>query len=163
MDSNPKQNGTQGRGTYAGTDLAQGLNRVKDNYAAWEQPHNLSTSAPDTFWSAARTILEQCCQVLAPGGHALFVTKAYVRGGQLVDFPGQWAQLCQAVGFQWLHEHHALLTTDHGTELGLFGGETRRVTARKSFFRRLAEAKGSPPIDWETVQCFQKPGGRRAP
>jgi hypothetical protein len=28
---------------------------------------------------------------------------------------------------------------------------------------RLAEAKGSPPIDWETVQCFQKHGGRRAP
>ena len=61
------------------------------------------------------------------------------------------------MGFTTLHEHHALLTTDHGTELGLFGGEMRRVSKRVSFFRRLAEAKGSPAIDWETVQCFVKP------
>ena len=112
----------------------------------------------DTFWSAARTILTQCSQVLPPGGHAIFVVKAYVKAGQLVDFPGQWAALCQAVGFQPLHTHHALLTTDHGTELGLFGGETVRHSKRVSFFRRLHEAKRPDlAIDYEVVQCFGKP------
>ena len=114
--------------------------------------------AADTFWSAARTILTQCYQLLPVGGHALFVVKAYVKAGHLVDFPGQWAALCQGVGFQQLHEHHALLTTDHGTELGLFGGETKRQSKRVSFFRRLHEAKRPDlAIDCEVVQCFGKP------
>lgn len=30
------------------------------------------------------------------------------------------------------------------------------TTERKSFFRRLAEKKGSPAIDWEDVICVVK-------
>jgi hypothetical protein len=61
------------------------------------------------------------------------------------------------VGLAPLHEHHALLTTDHGTELGLFGGETTRQSKRISFFRRLHETKRPDlAIDCEVVQCFVK-------
>jgi hypothetical protein len=43
----------------------------------------------------------------------------------------------------------------------LFEGHVRREKSRKSFFRRLAESKGSPRIDYEEV-LFVRRGARRA-
>ena len=41
----------------------------------------------------------------------------------------------------------------------LFGGEEVERTERKSFFRRLAESKGSPRIDWEEgIWCRKAQG-----
>ena len=97
----------------------------------------------------------------------------------MVDFPGQWRTLCEAVGFVALHEHRAWLVEDKGNARALFdftngdagdiqAGEVVRLDGNKvkpakmkkiSFFRRLAEAKGSPRIDWETIFCFVKPEG----
>jgi DNA modification methylase len=111
----------------------------------------------DTFWSAARAVVSQVYGVLRPGAAAIWVVKAYVRDSQLVDFPHQWQALCEAAGFVTVHEHHALLTTHHGTQADLFGADKEHTTKRVSFFRRLAEAKGSPVIDWETVLCMRKP------
>lgn len=122
-----------------------------------ENEGQLANEPPDTFWAAARTILEQTFQLLKPGGHAIWVTKAYVRDKKLVDFPGDWRRLCESVGFETLHEHHAMLVEEHGTQGGLFGEETAIVTAKKSFFRRIAENHGSPEINWETVYCMVKP------
>ncbi len=42
----------------------------------------------------------------------------------------------------------------------LFGGTVKTGTSRKSFFRRLAERKGSPAIDHETVLFARKPPGQ---
>ena len=54
--------------------------------------------------------------------------------------------LCENVWFQTLHEHHALLVEHHGTQRQLFDEEdTEHQTVRKSFFRRLHEAKRSGP------------------
>jgi hypothetical protein len=39
---------------------------------------------------------------------------------------------------------------------GLFGTITEKKE-RKSFFRRLAEKKGSPEINYEVVLCTRKP------
>ncbi len=39
----------------------------------------------------------------------------------------------------------------------LYGGEIVTRTERKSFFRRLAESKGSPRIDYEEVLIVRKP------
>lgn len=61
---------------------------------------NIANNHPDTFWSASRTILEQLYSVLTPGAHAIFIVKAFVRNKQIVDFPCQWARLCEAVGFK---------------------------------------------------------------
>ena len=126
-------------------------------YALSQQPNQLANKSGDTFWSASRQILEQVFLAVRPGGHAVFVVKAFVRKGKLVDFPGQWRQLCEAVGFRCLHVHRAWLVEDHGTQRRTDGGETRLTKERKSFFRRLAEKKGSPRIDWEEVQCFDRP------
>jgi hypothetical protein len=60
------------------------------------------------------------------------------------------------VGFVTLHEHRALLVeeTEHDT---LFNGKETRKTERKSFFRRLHEAKSpQTAINWETVLCMVK-------
>lgn len=120
-----------------------------------DNPENIGNQSGETFWSASRLILEQLHQVLAPNAHAVFVVKAFVRNKQIVDFPAQWAQLCEAVGFKLLHDHHALLTEHYGTQGGFESDKTLRVE-RKSFFRRLAESKGSPRIDHENVLCFEK-------
>lgn len=120
-----------------------------------EDKNNLGNQQGETFWSASRLILEQLNQVIVPNGHAVFVVKAFVRDKKIVDFPGQWAHLCEAVGFRLLHYHRASLVEHSGTQGGFDRDKEIRVE-RKSFFRRLAEAKGSPRIDHESVLCFQK-------
>ena len=126
-------------------------------YALSQHPNQLANKSGDTFWSASKSILEQVFLAVRPGGHAVFVLKAFVRKGKPVDFPGQWRQLCESVGFRCLHVHRAWLVEDNGTQQRTDGGETRLTKERKSFFRRLAEKKGSPRIDWECVQCFARP------
>lgn len=117
----------------------------------------LGAESADDFWMAARTIVEQVYAALKPGGHACWVCKDFVRGGERVQFSDQWRQLCEAVGFTTLHEHHALLVVDKGQSMTLDGESVQHSTSYKSFFRRLAENKGSPRIDWETVYCMEKP------
>lgn len=149
---------TQGRARWeGGTDSAA---RVKQDYADYSL-ENLGNQRGETFWSASRIILQQLHQVLAPNAHAVFVVKAFVRNKQIVDFPTQWAQLCEAVGFRLIHDHHALLTEEYGTQ-STFHGEDKTLTIeRKSFFRRLAESKGSPRIDHENVLCFERYSSNR--
>lgn len=120
-------------------------------------PGQLGNGTGDTFWSAARQIVAHLFALLKPGGHAIWVVKSYVRDGQIVDFPGQWRRLCESLGFETLHEHHALLVEEYGTQGGLFGEDTIHRTERKSFFRRLSERKGAPKIDYEVVFCMVKP------
>jgi hypothetical protein len=111
----------------------------------------------DTFWAAARAIVEQTYAVLRPGGYAAWVCKDFVRKGQRVPFSDQWQQLCEAVGFEPVERIAAMLVDDHGDQLDIFGGATARRKERKSFFRRLAEKKGSPRIDHEDVIIMHKP------
>ena len=120
-------------------------------------PANIGNDTGDTFWTAARAIVEQTYAALRPGGYAAWVTKDFVRKGQRVPFSDQWEQLCAAVGFEPVERIAAMLVDDHGSQLDIFGGATPRRTERKSFFRRLAEKKGSPRIDWEDVIIMRKP------
>ncbi len=109
----------------------------------------------DTFWAAAKTIVEQCFEILKPGGVAIWVCKDFVRKGQRVPFSDDWLKLCEAVGFKLTCRHRAMLVKEE-TKDDLFGGTITKKTERKSFFRRLAEAKGSPAIDHEDVICVMK-------
>jgi hypothetical protein len=118
---------------------------------------NLGNASTDDFWTAARTIVAQVYGVLAPGGHAAWVVKRFVRNKQIVEFSDQWRQLCEAAGFVTVHWHRAMLVEDNGTQLAHDGHHHAHRTARKSFFRRLAESKGSPAIDWEDVICMVRP------
>ncbi len=115
---------------------------------------NIGNQTGPTFWQAAKEIVQQCHQILMPGGHAIWVVKAFVRKGKIVDFPGDWRRLCESVGFKTVCTHHAMLVKET-TEDGLFGEITEK-SERKSLFRRLAESKGSPAIDYEVVLCMEK-------
>ena len=117
---------------------------------------NVGNLNGDTFWQAASDIVAQCHMILRPGGHAIWITKDFVRKGTRVPFGDQWQALCEAQGFRLVCRHRAMLVTHHGEQDGLFGEPTKVSTSRKSFFRRLAEAKGSPAIDWEDVLCLVK-------
>ncbi|HEU4344036.1 MAG TPA: hypothetical protein VFU31_20975 [Candidatus Binatia bacterium] len=48
------------------------------------------------------------------------------------------------------------MLTSEKRHTDLFEGETVKKTERKSFFRRLAEKKGSPRIDFEEVIIARK-------
>lgn len=121
-----------------------------------EAQGNLGSELGDDFWTSARTIVEQVYQVLEPGAHAVWVTKRYVKNKAIVEFTEQWIQMCEAVGFQVVCRHRALLTEHKGTVIDLDGNHKEIVTKHASFFRRLAEKKGSPAIDWEDVTCMVK-------
>lgn len=111
----------------------------------------------DDFWLAARLIVEQVFELLEPGGHACWVVKDFVRDGAIMPFSDKWRQLCEAVGFLTVHEHRAMLVHRKGASLTLEGELVEHKTESKSFFRRIAERKGSPRVDWEVVWCMEKP------
>jgi len=117
---------------------------------------NIGNQSGSTFWTAAREIVAQCHAILRPGGHSIWVCKDFVRKGQRVPFSDQWQALCEAEGFRLVCRHRAMLVAHHGEHGQLFGGSEQLKTERKSFFRRLAEKKGSPAIDWEDVLCLER-------
>mgnify|MGYP001575076554 CR=1 FL=1 len=114
-------------------------------------------SSTNNFWVSARSIVDQVYAALVPGGHAIWVLKAYVKNKKIIDFPGQWQAMCEAAGFTTLHVHRAWLVEDRGTQIDLWGNEHTKIIEKKSFFRRLAEKHGSPRIDFETALCTIKP------
>lgn len=118
---------------------------------------NIGTSTDETFWSAAREIVQQCFLALKPGGHSIWVCKNFVRNGKIVEFSRQWATLCESVGFKLVCWHYAILSRSGGVQLSIDGEDDEKVIWHKSFFRRLGEEKGAPPIDWEDILCFVKP------
>lgn len=154
------QNSLDGSGlTFGNLRYGNEDRRTKEivaNYGA--SPGQLGGAATPDFWTAARAIVEQVYLVLRPGGHAVWVTKRFVRKGEIVDFPGQWRELCESVGFVTLHEHRAMLVEDRGAQYDLFGNLEKREIKRASFFRRLYESKyPENAIDWETIHCMVKP------
>lgn len=117
---------------------------------------NLSQNGGDTFWSASKEIVSQCYSLLKPGGHAIWVTKNYVKAKKIVPFTDRWIALCESIGFKVVCHHHAMLVKSYGTQQTINGEDEEISIERKSFFRRLAESKGSPRIDYESVVCMVK-------
>lgn len=130
----------------------------KEEYQKWAQTCNLGsiTSSQETFWSAARQIVEQCALILPSGAASIWVVKNYVKKGVEVDFTGQWQALCEACGFETVHIHRAWLVKRRGSQATMDGGSVSLDTSKKSFFRRLSEKNGAPPIDFETVLCMRR-------
>lgn len=119
---------------------------------------NIGNESGDDFWSAARLIVEQVYAVLKPGGHAVWVVKDYVKNKKRVPFCNQWRLLCEAVGFETLHEHHAELVRRNGSSHTLEGGSVDHTTSSKSFFRRVAERNTALNNYWETVSLESQEG-----
>lgn len=145
------------RMTRNGHDISRVGKFYSDTLGYGRSEGQLGNDSGDDFWMAARRIVEQVYEALEPGGHASWVVKDYVKNKQVVPFADQWRQLCEAVGFVTVHEHRAMLVHHKGRQGKLEGGVHEIRTESKSFFRRLAEKKGSPRIDWEVVWCMEKP------
>ena len=141
--------------TYKGFEHVGSVKQKQDGYGQTE--NQLGNESGETFWGASRDILLELHRALKPGAVAAWVCKDFVRKKQRVPFSDQWRQLCEACGFEMVEWVQASLVSDGGTQLGLFGEDVRLTTERKSFFRRLAEAKGSPRIDEEDVLFLRKP------
>lgn len=139
-----------------GRDKAAGKRVSNFRYSDDPNSNNVGGKTGEDFWSAAKIIVAETFLALRPGGHALWVVKDFVRDKQIVPFCDQWQQLCESVGFVTCCRHRAwLVEEDHHADM--FTGVDVRKTERKSFFRRLAEKKGSPRIDYEQVICMVKP------
>lgn len=121
-------------------------------------PGQLSNTTGTTFWDAAKEIVQQTYALLKPGGKAAWVCKDFIRKGKRVPFCDDWARLLESCGYRVFLRVKAWLVKED-RHPSLFGGEEVERTERKSFFRRLAEKKGSPSIDWEEVIMAEKPGG----
>jgi len=125
------------------------------NGAFADAPESAIETEYPTFWTESAKIVRESHAILKPGGLAVWVVKAFVRDKQIVDFPGDWRKLCEACGFELVKEVHAMLVVEERVP-HLWDGERVTKRARKSFFRRLAESKGSPPIDFETVLFMRR-------
>lgn len=109
----------------------------------------IGDTSGDSYWQAMDAVYRQCHAAIKPGGHAAIVIKDYIAKGKRVPLCDDTLRLLQHAGFEPVERVRAMLVKET-THAGLFGDITE-TKARKSFFRRLAEAKGSPPIDWEEV------------
>jgi hypothetical protein len=110
----------------------------------------------ETYWQAVRDVYAACFRCIKPGGVMVLVLKDYVKQRKRVPLADDTATLCESLGFVLIERIQAMLVSEtrHGD---LFTGEDVKTKSRKSFFRRLAESKGSPKIDHEDVLIFQRP------
>lgn len=117
--------------------------------------NNIGNLLNDNFWSAAKTIVFQCQEILPVGGMSVWVVKDFVKNGKRVEFSRMWRELCESVGFELEVEVRAMLveTINH---INLDGKPDKITKEHKSFFRHVAEKKGAPKIDYETVLFMKK-------
>ena len=108
----------------------------------------------ETYWQAMESVYRECWKVLRPGGILVIVVKDYVKKKVRVPLCDQTLSLLQHVGFTPTERIRAMLVKER-VEVTLFG-EVKSKVERKSFFRRLAEKKGAPRIDWEEVLVVKK-------
>lgn len=130
-----------------------GRRAITDGYGA--AAGQIATERGETYWQAMHAVYSQCLIAMKPGGVMAVVVKNYVKDKKIVPLCDQTLRLLTALGFEPVERIHAMLVK-HSTREGLFHTETK-TTERKSFFRRLAEKKGSPRIDWEEVLVVRKP------
>jgi len=137
------------------TGASKVLIAMEEGYGS--SPGQLGAESGETFWSAAREILFQCHAVLRPGAYCAWVTKDFVKNKDRVPFTDDWLRLLVSCGFEPVLRVQAALVKET-REASLFGGEIVKTKERKSFFRRLAEKKGSPRIDHEDVLFVRRNG-----
>ena len=106
-----------------------------------DHPANVGNETGETFWTAARQIVEQTYQILKPGAYTAWVCGDFIRNKKRVYFGRQWMELCQAVGFEPIEWAIAWKTEYKGNQLDIFGNDHEKRIDRVSFFRRLANEK----------------------
>lgn len=115
-----------------------------------DSPDNIGTVNTDTYWAAVAQVYQQLYALLPAGGAAAVVVKDYVKNKQRVPLCDQTAELLTTIGFTVVERCRARLVRERRATT-LYGDEHVTRIERKSFFRRMAERKGSPRVDWEEV------------
>ncbi len=154
VTSPPYEDGLgHGGGPATKTDEAKGLVDHKKLYL--QAAGQIGNDTGETYWAAMACVYGQCWLALKPGGVMAVVVKDYVKKGERVPLCDQTLELLLRLGFQRVERIRAMLVKTQ-SHPGLFGEPVEKTTERKSFFRRLAEGKGSPKIDWEEVLVVRK-------
>ena len=104
-----------------------------------EQTDNLGNLQGDTYLSAMKLVYEQCYKVLKPGGLMILVVKNFIRNKKEIDLKADTRRLCEQAGFEFIEEHHRLLTS-------------------QSFWRTIYARKypDAPKIDKEYILVFKR-------
>jgi DNA modification methylase len=145
---------SRGHGASDAAVLAQAARDELKTYG--ESPGQIGQESKETYWQAMAQVYASAFLAIKPGGVIAVVVKDYVKGGKRVPLCDDTARLLEHCGFRLIERVHAMLTQD-ATHNDLFAGTTTITKSRKSFFRRLAEKKGSPPIDFEEVLFCHRP------
>ena len=148
----PDQTGawnTNGRGQGGGKELA--------GYGDTEG--QIGKTDKETYWQAVYQIYQSCFLSLRVGGVIGIVVKDYCSGGKRVKLCDDTATLLEHCGFVIVERIHAMLVSEERHD-DFFDGETVKKKERKSFFRRLYEAKvpegDERRIDFEEVIIARK-------
>lgn len=107
----------------------------------------------ETYWDAVAAIYASVGALLPVGSVMAVVVKDYVKNKQRVPFCENTAQVLEMVGFDVIEEVHAMMVKGYQNQM--FDPKPKELS-RKSFFRRVVEAKGAPPIDYEVVLFARK-------
>ncbi len=114
----------------------------------------IGQESSENYWSAMKQVYASVWQSLKPGGVLVVVIKDYCRAGKRVPLCDDTLTLLTHLGFVPLERIRAMLVKET-REQGLNGEEFVSKTERKSFFRRLHEAKmpedDERRINWEEV------------
>ncbi len=156
LTSPPYEEGLGHGGKGNEIDEAKHLNSRLAENAYGNGNENIGNGKGETYWDACRQVYSGLHDLISPGGAsqrptgavAAIVVKSFVRNKAIVPLPEMTAQLLEDVGFEVIEWTDAMLVAED-SQLTMEGGEYRKE--RKSFFRRLAERKGSPRIDSEVV------------
>lgn len=142
---------------HGATDAAVLAQAERDAHKVYgDSAGQIGQAAGQTYWQAMDQVYRACFAAIKPGGFIAVVVKDYVKNRQRVRLCDQTQALLEHIGFLPLERIHASLVTET-RHADLFQGESVTRKSRKSFFRRLAEAKGSPAIDYEEILFLKKP------
>jgi hypothetical protein len=96
----------------------------------------------ESYWDACAQVYRELYETLQPGSVCAIVVKDFVKDFKRVPLCDMTLELLVSLGYIPLEQTLAMLWD--------IKSDGSRVE-RKSFFRRNAEKKGAPPIDWECV------------
>jgi hypothetical protein len=116
----------------------------------------IASDDQETYWTAMRQVYNQLRLSLKPGGVAAIVVKDFIRKKERVPLCDMTAHLLEQVGFTVFLRCRCWVRREK-IEYDVLGNPVTVVKEDKSFFRRLAESKGSPRIDWEEVIWARTP------
>jgi hypothetical protein len=123
-----------------------------------DEPGNIGNEGGNTFWEAAKTIVEQTYLALKPGAVAAWVCGNYVRDGKIVPFDEMWQQLCVSVGFEPLEVIIAWKKRPGPIQIDIHGNGHDQTRSNLSFFRLLANRNNpEAAVESETVVFVRKP------